>query len=61
MVEINSETDFVAKNEDFIDFANRVAEAAAAAWANSAEELAAADRRRQDRRGCHRGALRQDR
>lgn len=42
MVEVNSETDFVAKNQDFIDFANRVAEAAAAAGANSAEELAAA-------------------
>ncbi|MGO1949451.1 MAG: translation elongation factor Ts [Mycobacteriaceae bacterium] len=43
MVEINSETDFVAKNSEFIEFANRVAEAAAAVKANSPEELAAAD------------------
>lgn len=43
MVEINSETDFVAKNQEFIDFANKVADAAAAVKANSAEELAAAE------------------
>lgn len=43
MVEINSETDFVAKNDEFKDFANRVAEAAAAAKANTPEELAAAE------------------
>lgn len=43
MVEINSETDFVAKNQEFIDFANKVADAAAAVKANSPEELAAAD------------------
>ena len=43
MIEVNSETDFVAKNEEFIDFANKVAEAAAAVKANSAEELAAVD------------------
>ena len=43
MIEINSETDFVAKNSDFIEFANRVAAAAAAAKANSQEELANAD------------------
>lgn len=42
MVEINSETDFVAKTDEFIAFANRVAEAAAEVKANSAEELAAA-------------------
>ena len=29
MVEVNSETDFVAKNSEFIEFANKVAEAAA--------------------------------
>lgn len=40
MVEINCETDFVAKNDDFKSFAARIAEAAAAAKANSAEELA---------------------
>ena len=43
MVEVNSETDFVAKNQEFIDFANKVADAAAAVQANSPEELAAAD------------------
>ncbi|MEJ5919617.1 MULTISPECIES: translation elongation factor Ts [unclassified Corynebacterium] len=43
MVEVNSETDFVAKNAEFIEFANKVAEAAAAVKANSPEELAAAD------------------
>ena len=39
MIEVNAETDFVAKNQEFIDFANNVAEAAAAAKANSREEL----------------------
>ena len=43
MIEVNSETDFVAKNQEFIDFANKVADAAAAVKANSPEELAAAD------------------
>ena len=43
MVEINSETDFVAKNSEFIAFAAKVAAAAAAAKANSQEELAAVD------------------
>ncbi|MBP2332752.1 translation elongation factor Ts [Corynebacterium freneyi] len=43
MVEVNSETDFVAKNAEFIEFANKVAEAAAKVKANSQEELAAAD------------------
>ena len=43
MIEVNSETDFVAKNQEFIDFANKVADAAAAVKANSLEELAAAD------------------
>ncbi|GAA1474966.1 translation elongation factor Ts [Corynebacterium felinum] len=42
MVEINAETDFVAKNAEFKEFAQKVAEAAAAVKANSAEELAAA-------------------
>ncbi|QGU07699.1 Elongation factor Ts [Corynebacterium occultum] len=42
MVEVNSETDFVAKNADFKEFAAKIAEAAAAAKANSQEELAAA-------------------
>ena len=39
MIEVNAETDFVVKNSEFIDFANKVAEAAAAAKANSREEL----------------------
>lgn len=43
MVEINSETDFVAKNAEFKQFAQKVADAAAAVKANSAEELANAD------------------
>lgn len=43
MIEVNSETDFVAKNQEFIDFANRVAAAAAEAKANTPEELAAVD------------------
>jgi len=43
MVEINSETDFVAKNAEFKDVAAQIAEGAAKAKANSAEELAAAD------------------
>lgn len=41
MIEINAETDFVAKNAEFIEFANKVAEAAAAVKANSTEELEA--------------------
>ncbi|KAB1503816.1 elongation factor Ts [Corynebacterium sp. 320] len=43
MIEVNAETDFVAKNQEFIDFANKVAEAAAAAKANSREELEAVE------------------
>lgn len=43
MVEINSETDFVAKNAEFKELAAKIAEAAAAAKANTPEELAAAD------------------
>lgn len=39
MVEINCETDFVAKNADFRTFADKIVEAAAAAKANSTEEL----------------------
>lgn len=43
MIEVNSETDFVAKNAEFKDFAATIADAAAAAKANSAEELKAVD------------------
>ena len=42
MVEINSETDFVAKNEKFIDFANQVLKAALNANASTVEGLLAA-------------------
>ncbi|MGD7000990.1 translation elongation factor Ts [Corynebacterium halotolerans] len=40
MVEVNSETDFVAKNAEFKEIADKIAKAAAAAKANSVEELA---------------------
>ncbi|APT89115.1 elongation factor Ts [Corynebacterium frankenforstense DSM 45800] len=39
MIEVNSETDFVAKNAEFKETAQKIADAAAAAKANSAEEL----------------------
>lgn len=39
MIEVNAETDFVAKNAEFKEFAARVADAAAKARANSTEEL----------------------
>jgi elongation factor Ts len=41
MLEVNCETDFVAKNEDFLRFAEQVAEAALASGATTVEELAA--------------------
>lgn len=43
MIELNCETDFVAKNDDFKEFAAKVAKAAEEAKANSAEELNAAE------------------
>lgn len=43
MIELNSETDFVAKNSEFKEFAAKIAESAAAAKANTAEELAQVD------------------
>lgn len=42
MVEVNSETDFVAKSEPFVEFGNNVLEAAIAANASTVEELNAA-------------------
>ena len=42
LVEINSETDFVAKDENFIAFANAVAQAALASGASDVEALKAA-------------------
>ncbi|MBM7051334.1 MULTISPECIES: translation elongation factor Ts [unclassified Rothia (in: high G+C Gram-positive bacteria)] len=42
MVEVNSETDFVAKSEPFIAFANNVLEAAVSANASTLDELKAA-------------------
>ncbi|GAB3085754.1 translation elongation factor Ts [Corynebacterium aquatimens] len=43
IVEINSETDFVAKNDEFKQIADQIAAGAAAAKANTPEELAKAD------------------
>ncbi|QPK82001.1 elongation factor Ts [Schaalia sp. ZJ405] len=43
MVEVNSETDFVAKNQKFIDFANEVLQAAVASKASDVESLLAAE------------------
>ena len=43
VVEINAETDFVAKNEKFLDFADQVLAAAVASGAETAEVLAEAD------------------
>ncbi|WP_265523250.1 translation elongation factor Ts [Oerskovia flava] len=43
IIEINSETDFVAKNETFINLADRVLHAAAAAGARDADAALAAD------------------
>ena len=43
MIEVNAETDFVAKNAEFIEFADKVAAAAAEAKANSREELEAVE------------------
>src|SRR5215210_1747544 len=42
LVELNSETDFVAKSEDFVGAAQQVAEAAAEAKAGDPESLKAA-------------------
>lgn len=43
MVEVNSETDFVAKNDTFITFANRILDTAVASAATDADALLAAD------------------
>jgi elongation factor Ts len=43
LVELNSETDFVAKNEDFIGFAAQLAELAATRGPANVEELASLD------------------
>ena len=43
IVEINSETDFVAKNAEFKEFAAKIADAAAAIKANTVEALHAAE------------------
>lgn len=40
LVEVNAETDFVAKNEKFIDFANKVLEAVVDSGVDTAEDLA---------------------
>src|SRR5690606_28052162 len=41
ILEINCETDFVAKGDDFVDFANKVAETALDSTAGSLEDLLA--------------------
>lgn len=41
IVEVNSETDFVAKGDDFVEFANNVAQAALDSTAGSLDELLA--------------------
>ncbi|MEW1833785.1 translation elongation factor Ts [Microbacterium sp. NPDC079995] len=43
LIELNTETDFVAKNDRFIALSEKVLDAAAAAGADSAEEALAAD------------------
>ncbi|GAA4423415.1 translation elongation factor Ts [Georgenia halophila] len=43
IVEVNSETDFVAKNQSFIDFANTVLAAAVSSGASDVESLMAAE------------------
>ena len=43
LIEVNAETDFVAKNEKFLDFADRVLTAAVDSDAETAEALAEAD------------------
>lgn len=42
MIEVNSETDFVAKNQKFIDFTNQVLDAAVASGADNLVDLLAA-------------------
>lgn len=43
MVELNCETDFVGKNQEFLDLADKIVKVAAAAQPANAEELLAAD------------------
>lgn len=43
LVEVNAETDFVAKNQKFIDFADKVLAAAVSSGADSAETLASVE------------------
>ena len=43
LVEVNSETDFAAKNQEFVDFANKVAEIALKCGATDVDTLKAAD------------------
>ena len=55
LVEINSETDFVAKDENFLAFTDEVAKTALASDAGDVEALKSAKTsRRQDRRGSAR-------
>ena len=60
LVEVNAETDFVAKSAEFIEFAQKVADAAAAAKANTPEELAAVEVDGKPAGEAHPGTVRQD-
>ena len=55
LVELNSETDFVAKGEDFIATAQKIADAASEAKVDDVEALKKVDARRPDRRRRGRG------
>ena len=61
LIELNCETDFVAKNAEFQTLADEIVAAAVSAKAADVDALKAARRRRQDRRAGHRRAVGQDR
>ena len=61
LIELNSETDFVAKNAEFQALADLVVAAAVAAKAGDVDALKAASRGRQHRRAGHRRPVGQDR
>ena len=61
LVELNCETDFVAKGDDFVAAAQRIADAAAEAKAADAEAAQGRRARRQDGRRGRRGPRHHDR
>ena len=61
LIELNSETDFVAKNAEFQAVADQIVAAAAAAKATDVDALKAAKVGDNDGRAGHRGPVRQDR